>query len=124
MKIRSRWLTTVVSGSAIIGGVAALSGSPASSSQAAVLVPTTTSPADVTTAEISGLVTEAQRLGNEITNARSTLAQLEQVVTSNAARRAAPAVHAVSVSPALQAPTTHATTGASAASSDGGGSDN
>jgi hypothetical protein len=106
--------------------VAALSGSPASSSQAAVLVPTTTSPADVTTAEISGLVTQAQRLGNEISSARSTLAQLEQVVASNAARRAASTVQAVPVSPTLVAPTTHATTGASAANSEdgsGGGSD-
>ena len=127
MNVRSRWLTTVVSGSAILGGFAALSGTPASSSQTERTLATTTSPTNPTTSEIASLVTQAQRLGAEITSARSELAQLEQTVAARAVRRVAPTTRTVAVSPPVVAPVTHATTGASSSNTDGsegGGNDN
>jgi len=117
MRWPSIWITAVVAGGAVVGGSAALLSNAASSSATGLPTATTTIPG-ATTTQIHSLVTEAQSLSAQITNARTTLLRLEQLVLANAAKRSAalrqsaPVVLTVS---APKAPVTHATTGASSA---------
>src|ERR1019366_1218621 len=118
MRGRSILATVVVTGAAVAGGSAALESGGVSSSASDLPMVTTTGPSAVTS-QINSLVTEAQRLGTQITIARRALSRLEQQILPDAANRRsarASAVSAIPTSAAATTPATHATTGASSLS--------
>ena len=124
MRGRSRWLAAVVTGSATLGGAAALASSSASSPASGAAAVTIPSATDATTSRISSLVAQTQLLGAEITDARTELSRLEQQVAVQAAQRLAAQRSALQRAAAVAqvvstAPATHTTTGASSSSDSG-----
>ena len=115
MRGRSILVSAVLVGGAVVGGTAALKGGAASNTATTTSLATTTTNLDATT-RIHSLSTEAERLGGQITIARTKLSALEQLVLSETAQRRAasrpnvPSVSTVSTGAASTAPSTAPTT--------------
>lgn len=129
MSAGARWLTALVTGSAVIGAGAALASASPSSPSTTAPVTVASAPIDPATVQTRSVVDQARQLAAEIATIQGELSQLErQVPIAPTAPVTVPSTTTTARSQltptTTTAPVTHTTTGASStASSDDGGGD-